>query len=456
MASGRNILLIAYHYPPINSAGVHRLLAFSRHLVGAGWRPTVVSVSNPHFDHVDPNLVSAIPSGIVVHRTRSFEYSRFEERVFRLLAKRPRAQVAPTTPQNTGVSHAQTDSGSSLKRILGKARDAVRTYLVVPDLKVGWAPFALAESLAIARRARPHVVLTSSPPHSLHLVGLALKLAIGAKWVADFRDPWTQNAAYPFASGFRRRMDECLENAVLRNADVVIANTETNRSKLLTKFPALAQERCVTITNGFNLDEYERAATQRLTTREAGRKLHLVYTGVLYPGMGESFFTALKELKEEHAGIANDFHLEIVGEIQPEHRAAVERHGLASVVECRGFLPRQVSLTRQAMADALLCILPNSEEARGWVPSKLYAYLPAGKPILGIVPEGEAAQILRKTKTGLSVEPNDVPGIKRALLDMIKQRRNGGLRVSPDSEAIGAYDWKSLGRRFVELCERLA
>lgn len=455
MARTRNILIIAYHYPPINSAGVHRLLAFSRHLVEAGWRPTVVSVRHPHFDHVDHNLLSAIPEGVNVHRTDSFEYSRLEERLFQWLVGKPGAQHVSAAPLPPSATCAPIASGTSLKRILGKARDAVRAYLVVPDLKVGWVPFAILESLAIARRARPDLVLTSSPPHSSHLIGLALKWTIGAKWMADFRDPWTQNAQYPFASGARRWMDERLESAVLAHADMVIANTDMNRARLLAKFPCLSSARCVPITNGFNREEYEGTAPTPKVAQTNGRKLNLVYAGVLYPGMGDSFLRALGEMKSDRTGIEDDLHVEVVGEIQPEHHAAIARYGLQGLVECTGFVPRRESLARQAKSDALLCVLPNSDEARGWVPSKLYAYLLTGKPILGIVPEGEAAQIVRRTKTGRCVEPGDVPGIKRALNEMVRESRNGGLHISPDYEAICAYDWQSLGKRFVGICESL-
>ena len=279
-----------------------------------------------------------------------------------------------------------------------------------------------------------------------------MKWVMRKRWIADFRDPWTHNAQYTHSPLRKKWLDYPLEKLVMSAADCVIANTPTNRRQLLCDFPSLDPERCVTITNGYDVS-FSPSLVADPSQRNG--KLRLTYAGVLYSGMGHGFLQAVRRVRDRNPGLARDLAVTIVGHVQPEHEEAVQRLGIGDMVDFTGFLPNDECRRRQQESDVLLYFLPDNEESRGWIPSKLFAYLRSNKPIMALVPEGDASHIIDTTRTGVCVPPANPIAIADAICNMIEAHRRGELCIAPNRTEIGRYDWRVLSRKLVHVCEDL-
>ncbi|TVQ71201.1 MAG: glycosyl transferase family 1, partial [Balneolaceae bacterium] len=207
-AGRTRVLIITYYWPPSGGAGVQRFLKFVKYLPQYGVDPVVLTCANPTYPIQDATLVSDIPDGVPVHHARTIE-------PFRIYGR-----VSGTTPEEAASPATVLGSwDNSLQR----AARWLRANLFVPDARVGWVPFVRLKARDLIARYHIETVVTTGPPHSTHFAGRWLKKKTGIRWVADFRDPWTDihyNRVLP-RTGFTRRRDLRMEMSILQQADEV-------------------------------------------------------------------------------------------------------------------------------------------------------------------------------------------------------------------------------------------
>jgi len=436
----KRLLLVAYDFPPVASAGMYRVTSMAGHLTGMGWNTTVLTVRNPY---VFQSLwtLKLIPAGVWVERTKTVEYYQLR----RTVARRLLGMKKPEDPEGTvdsGNGGPPTDEGrrDSWETVKERIRWVERLFSF-PDAKAGWSLPLLIRAASILRGRGCQVVLTSSPPHSTHLPFLLLRKCYKFKWVVDFRDPWT-------APNRRRwnwlsfNLQRAMENSVLLTCDKIIANTEGNRNALIDAFRRIPPAKVEVITNGF--DEMRIARTGSDKSRNLD--CDLAYFGAIYPGMLDLYVEAIKHLRGQ--GLERVPKLFILGKLPlQERRRLIVANGLSEYIEFGGRVTFDESYELMKRAKSLLLLLPRGPGCETWVPSKLYTYLSTSTPIFAILPKGDASRIIQETGGGVVVDAADPKVVAEALTRFLGSIDDGTLEQGRHRERLRSYSWETLSRR---------
>jgi glycosyltransferase involved in cell wall biosynthesis len=323
----------------------------------------------------------------------------------------------------------------------------VRSRLLVPDpFVVSWVPFAAAAARRLIRRQRIDCVITSSPPDSVHLVGLALGRR-RPPWIAELRDGWTyEPLRTPFPTGLQRRLDARLERRVALAADGLVGATGAISDDLQRRYGRPAS----TIRNAWDPALDRELAAAEPPALEPDR-INFVYTGSLGGIRGHDdrgLLAALRQISREDAELAGRLRLVIAGSLSAAERAELASAELAPVVRTVGELPHPQALQLQRQADALLLITSREVSI---ATGKLYEYLAAGRPILALAGDNEAAAIVAETGTGRTVAPDDVPAIRRALAAVA----SGELERGYEPRGLDRYLYPAPAEALAELIERV-
>ncbi|MCB9645353.1 MAG: glycosyltransferase [Deltaproteobacteria bacterium] len=408
----RRVLVVAYQFPPMGGGGVQRTLSFVRHLPEQGILPVVLTAAQPErYWAQDPSLLARIPDGVEI--IRASDRALFTVR-------------------------------RALRRALpASARPRLDQLLDLPDRQATWWPAATVAALQRARRGDLDAVYSTSAPWTDHLVARALVRRTGLRWVADFRDPWTQNQTFVAATPLHRALQERWEAAVLAEADAVVANTHANAAALAARFPQAAGKTDV-LPNGWESDEL-----RGLPAPPPGGPLVIGYAGSFYPGyQPDAFYRHLKAALGAAPGL--QVNLRMCG--KTEQADAIRQAGLQGVVEERGYLPQAEALAHLAASHAVLFVLPPTEGRSGWVPQKLYVYLALGRPVVAVCPPGEARDILREAGgNSLVLDPDDPDGGPRLAgwLTELAARRTAPAGFEP--QVVARYDRRALTARLAAL-----
>ena len=387
------VLLVSLYFPPAGGGGVQRTLKTATHLPALGIETHVLAPDDPKWVHRDDELEP--PTQAWVHRAR-YVGPR---------GRRPEDELHGTLGLERFRTHA---------RLFGRR-------LLVPDENVPWNLTAIPAAIRIARREGIDVVLTTSPPSSVHLVGAAVKRATGARWVADLRDSLV---AHPHrrAESALVRLKEQGEHGVAavvrRYADAVVAAAEAIAEEVRSLAP---RGPVVTIENGCDFDDFaglEHHPSPRFRLTHAGS-----FFGRRDP---RPFLSALRE-----SGL--DVVTRFAGDFRPADREWAEQLGLADRVELIPYVPRRRSLELQRDSEALLLLIPDAGgRGRGVLSGKVFEYLAAERPILAAVPpDGAAAGLIRETGAGVVAPPDDVAAIRSALEDLHSRWQAGQLDGTP-------------------------
>jgi glycosyltransferase involved in cell wall biosynthesis len=411
------VLLVTRHFPPGGGGGVQRPLKFATHLPALGIETHVLAPDVP--GSLPDGAELELPTQAWIHRVR-YVGPRAGRPAERLLAKQGLARV--------GTQAA----------LLGRR-------LLVPDENVPWSTFALPIAIRLVRREKIDVVLTTSPPPSLHLLGAAVKRTTGAAWVADLRDPLT---SHPHRRGYESQLARLKEASVggvgrlvASQADAIVAASEAIAEEARALEP---KGKVVTIANGCDFDDF--AGLEHRTSN----RLRITHTGHFHGKRDpKPFLQALAE-----SGL-DDVVVRFAGDFRAADREYAESLGLGEKVELLGDVSRRRSLELQRDSEALLLLIPESGgRGRGVLTGKIYEYLAAERPILAVVPpDGAAARLVRDTGSGTVVPPDDVEAMREALLELHRRWREGSLDDTPLSE-----DWRrrlARGARVEELADLL-
>jgi glycosyltransferase involved in cell wall biosynthesis len=413
---GRRLLVVTYHWPPFTGAGAARWSSMVRHLRGLGHEVTVITTS----------LWGTPPpeDGQGVIGTRDLAALGSLRRLLR----------RPAGADQSGLTAGGGGSGG------------LRSRLLVPDpFAVSWVPFAAAAARRVIRRERIDCLITSSPPDSVHLAGLALGRH-RPPWIAELRDGWSFEALRPpFPTGLQRRLDLRLERAVAERADALVGATGPIADDLGRRFGQGA-----VIRNGWDPGLESQVASAKPPALEPER-VNLVYTGSLGGIRGHDdrgLLAALREIVRQDERLAKRLQLVVAGPLTDAERGELGSPDLAPVVRTVGSLPRPEALALQREASALLLITSHeSSIATG----KLYEYLAAGRPILALAGANEAASIVAETGTGISVPPDDVAAIRRAL----EAVASGDLDRSYQPHGLDPYTYPAPAEALAELIDRV-
>ncbi|HLX31778.1 MAG TPA: glycosyltransferase family 4 protein [Gaiellaceae bacterium] len=411
------ILLVTLHFPPGGGGGVHRPLKFATHLPVLGFETHVLAPDMPGAVPADAEL--QLPTQAWIHRVR-YIGPRGDRPVERLA-------------ESQGLARVGTQAA-----LIGRK-------LLIPDQNLPWSAIATPVAIRLARREGIDVVITTSPPPSLHLLGAAVKRASGAAWVADLRDPLI---SHPHRRGYESRLAQLKETVVGGVARLVASQADA----IVAASDAIAEEaralkpkgRVVTIANGCDFDDFAGLV------HHPSSRLRITHTGNFHGKRDPKPF-----LRALAAAGLDDVVVRFAGDFRAADREFAESLGLGERVELLGYVSRRRSLELQRDSEALLLLIPESGgRGLGVLTGKIFEYLAAERPILAVVPpDGAAAKLIHDTGAGVVVPPDDVDAIRAALLDLHKRWRKGKLDGTPLSP-----EWRqrlSRGARVEELADVL-
>jgi glycosyltransferase involved in cell wall biosynthesis len=409
------VLIVSLYFPPAGGGGVQRPLKFATHLPTLGIETHVLAPDDSKWIHADPELQP--PTNAWIHRAR---------------------YLGPKGRRPAEELHGRR----GLDRFSRQARLAGRR-LLLPDENVTWNLTAVPAAVRIVRREGIDVVLTTSPPSSVHLIGAAAKRATGVRWVADLRDSIVAHPhrrAESVAVRTKERGEAVVAGLVARKADAIVAVSEAIAEETRGLEP---KGRVVTIANGSDFDDFAGLPYER------GERFRITHTGSFFGKRDpRPFLTALAE-----SGL--DVIARFVGDFRTVDREWAEQLGLGDRLELHPYVPRRRSLELQRDSEALLLLIPEAGgRGKGVLSGKVFEYLAAERPILASVPpDGAAAELIEETGAGVVAPPDDPAAIADALRGLVKRYEAGTLDGTPLSE-----EWRdklSRRTRVVELAELL-
>ena len=396
MTGRRRVLLLCYFYPPLAGGGVHRVLSFTRHLPPQGWDCTVVCAGEEDYWVTDDSLTARVPAATEVIRVRGG------------------SALAALLRMSRG------SRGRRSGRAFGHLRK-LSDWWLLPDSYAGWARRA---SRAAARRIAAggiDVVLSSSPPDSVHLAARDLGRRRRVPWVADFRDPWIGLTFRTPPTSWHRARQQALECSVLERADAVLTASRTHQRRLEGAcHGGLDPSRVQVLPNGFEPDDGATAASPPSDPDH----FTLVFTGTLsqMPDT-EVFLEAVHEMLKRHPEARRTLRARLAGPYESGYADRAIALGLAGIVEFQGPRGHAESRALQRGADALLLWQPRGTPTM--IPGKLYEYLEAGRPLLALCdPDGETAELARRGG-GEVIAPGDREGLSLALSRAWRAWRDG-------------------------------
>ena len=443
--------MVSYFFPPAGSVGVHRTLRFIKSLPAFGWNPVVLTASNAKVGNLEPSLLDKVAADVEVCRSRSFEALNYGKLIDGVQSK----------PLPSIVS----------KLCVGVPRD-VWKYVAIPDEKLSWNPFAIRAGAKILKEQKIDAIYVTGKPFSSYFIGHSLSQRFGIPWIMDLRDLWVLNRRMRPKTSVHERLEAWMERRFVRSASVVVVNTPGNQRDFAERYPELPAEKFVTITNGFDRDDFAGDNPPKYDRFTIG------YSGAFYFQRPEyrTFYRRLFGLQRKRLNIYETYSPKFLFEAvtllfqeRPELRdrvqfvfsgpgcqkieCLVDEYGLQRNVKLLGWVTYQESLELLRRSHVLCVTLSRGEESEGWIPSKLYQYMGAGNPILGLVPNGDVRNIIEETETGVAVPPDDVQQIKTAISRMYADYENR-LAFQPKSGSVENYEGRFLTAKLVDCLER--
>ena len=440
----KKILIISYYWPPAGGPGVQRWLKFVKYLPDFGWEPTVFIPENPSYPIVDETLQKDVPKNLKMIKTKIWEPYQLAEKFGK---------------DNKKFKAGQFDVGEN-QSWKAKLSIFVRGNFFIPDARVFWVKPSVEFLEKYLKTNHYDVLVTTGPPHSLHLIGLGLKKKMpNLKWIADFRDPWTEISYYKHLklTKFADKKHRNLEEQVFRNADITLATSYSDAENFRKKG---ANAFC--ITNGFDVElenrrvgEWENKNSTTLPLYNFTTKFTLSYIGVLEQLRNpEILWEILNDLVSENEEFAKDFELKFVGRLDDKILKKIETSSLKNHLTNLGYQTHDVALQEMQNSSVLLMTNFPQESSKGIIPGKIFEYLATGKTILSFGPkDADVEKILNETKAGKHFDYEAKESLKQFILDSYQGWKSGNLETN--AKNIEQFSRKNLTKNLVDLLNQL-
>ncbi len=430
MSTEKKILIITYYWPPAGGPGVQRWLKFAKYLPEFGWKPIIYTPENPSYPLLDESLMKDVPDDLEIVRTKIWEPYQLAEKL---------------NKSNKKFKAGQFDVGNN-QSWKSKLSIWVRGNFFIPDARVFWVNPSTKFLEQYLKINNIETIVTSGPPHSMHLIGLNLKKKFpDLKWIADFRDPWTEISYYKHLKLTNRsdKKHRQLESEVFKNADITLATSYTDAENFRKNG---ANAFC--ITNGF--DETD-SNPQTLQPSNSPTQFTLSYIGVLEQLRNpENLWKALDNLVKTNSDFAENFNLKFVGRIDDKILEVIEKSSLKDHIQNLGYVSHDKAVDEMAKSSLLLITNFPNDSSKGIIPGKIFEYLATGKQIISFGPnEADVAKILDETKAGKHFGYNDSKQIEDFILEKFELWKNGNLLEN--TQNIEQFSRRNLTKQLVQI-----
>jgi len=377
----RKVLIITYYWPPSGGAGVQRWLKFSKYLGGFGWEPVIYTPENPEAPAIDHSLENDIPEGLKVIKLPIFEpYSAYK----RFVGMKPGEKV------NAGFLQEKEKPG----RAEGFAV-WLRGNFFIPDARRFWINPSIKYLKKYLKANPVDAIVSTGPPHSMHLIAMEIHKKLNIPWLADFRDPWTGIDFYHQLklTSIADKLHHKLEKKVLSTATAVTVIS----SDMLKEFNGIVKRDYKLVTNGYDEDDISPLPQNQLDT-----KFTISHIGSINPTRNPiHLWNVLAEMIKDNPLFAKALQIILVGKVDIGVLKSIEENGLTDYLQRIEYMPHQDVMHEIQKSQVLLLLINNTPNAKGILTGKIFEYLGSGRPILSIGPEdGDAAIILKDSEAG--------------------------------------------------------
>jgi hypothetical protein len=423
--ASKTVLIITYYWPPAGGPGVQRWLKFVKYFREFGIEPVVYVPENPEYPLTDKDLVNDVPSDITILKHPISE----PYKLARLFSIKKTKQIS------SGIITSKKQSP------LEKLMLFIRGNFFIPDARVKWVKPSVTFLSEFLKQSPIDTIITTGPPHSLHLIGLQLKENLNLRWIADFRDPWTTihyHKSLRLTQRSERKHKE-LEARVLNTADTIVVTSPTTK----TEFEIITETPIEVVTNGFEpLEEKEVVLDPLFSISHIGSLLSERNPKVLWK--------VLSELCKENKSFGERLQIKLAGAVSEDVLASISAFGLVENCVNLGYVSHTVARELQRSAQILLIVEKNSPETRAIIPGKLFEYLSAKRPIIALGPAASDMEgIIEETRSGAFFNYSEEEALKEKLTHYFTEYTNGTLEIT--SEGIKKYSRKELTGRMAAI-----
>ncbi len=426
MSEPKKLLIITYYWPPAGGPGVQRWLKFVKYLPDFNIQPIVYIPENPTYPIVDTGLESEVSLQAIILKNKILE---------------PYQLASFFSKKNTKKISSGIIPNQKKQSFLEKTFLWIRGNIFIPDARFLWVKPSVKYLKKYIDENNIDTIITSGPPHSLHLIGLQLKKDRNIKWLADFRDPWTTIGYHKALklSSYAEKKHKQLEYQVLNTADTIIVTSKSTKSE----FQAITSKPIEVITNGYDVEKVAKYSLDK--------KFSLAHIGsFLSERNPRILWETLQELINENETFKDDFQLKLIGAISQEVLDTLSEFHLQEYVQNLGYVSHQEALEHQRKSQVLLLIEINSEETKSIIPGKLFEYIASERPIIAIGPkDSDFAEIITTTNTGVFFTYNEKVKLKALLLEYYNLFINQNLKVNPIG--LQQYSRKNLTEQLVKI-----
>ncbi len=408
MTVRKKALIITYYWPPAGGPGVQRWLKFVKYLPDFDIEPIVYIPENPNYPILDDSLLNEVSADLKILKQPIYEPYKLAG----LFSKQKSKTISK------GIISEKTNQNFIEKIML-----YIRGNFFIPDARIGWVKPSVKFLSEYIKDKKIETIITTGPPHSLHLIGLALKNQIGVKWIADFRDPWT-SIGYHKQLKLTKKSElkhKLLEKQVLNSADQIIVTSYITK----LEFQNSTDKPIEVITNGYDVGSSEKI--------KVDDKFSLSHIGSLLSKRNpEILWKVLSDLINENYDFASNFKLNLIGLVSDDVLNSIIKYNLSKHVNNVGYVSHKEAIKYQKKSQILLLIEINSENTRCIIPGKLFEYMISNRPIIALGPKAsDVEKIIKETNTGHYFNYDDYNSLKTHILNYYNAFKNGTLRSSP-------------------------
>jgi glycosyltransferase involved in cell wall biosynthesis len=425
----KKVLIITYYWPPSGGGGVMRWLKMQKYLPELGWKPIIYTPENPDASVIDESLTDEVHPETEIIKTPIWE----PYEIFRKLTGKKKGEKFKAGY----ISEASSGDWKSKLSVF------IRGNFLIPDPRKFWIKPSVKFLTHYLHENPVDLIISTGPPHSMHLIALGLKEKFDIPWIADFRDPWTDIDFYHKLrlTRWADKKHRKLELKVLEKADHVVT-VSPNCAKDLSKIPGKKVE---VIYNGFDPEDFEGIPNL------PEKLFSIAHFGAFNRDRNPAaLWKVLGNLAEENKTFKEKLRIHLIGQTDDSVIQDIEKNGLKENLVQMEHLPHKKGLQELAKSQVLLLPINDAPNARGILPGKMYEYMALKRPILAIGPtDSDFVKILDDTKAGEAFDFNNAAGIKNALENYFRLFLEGKIHV--ESSAYEKFSRKNLAQKFIDL-----
>ena len=420
----KRVLIITYYWPPSGGSGVQRWLKMSKYLPENGWQPVIYTAEDAEYPVEDQSLMNDVaPEAEVIRQPIVEPYTFYKKFLGIKKGEKVKAGFINDGAKKTGWKE--------------NLSVWLRGNLFIPDARCWWIRPSVRFLKRYLKEHPVDAIISTGPPHSMHLIAKELHKKFNIPWVADFRDPWTDIDFYKDLKLTRRsdRKHHRLERQVLSEATRVVT-VGWDCAKGLENHGA---NNVAVITNGYDFFDTSNENYQKTSI------LTMSHIGIIGANRNpEMFWEAISELDIP-------MKIRLIGQIDNSVIESIKRHNIENYVEIIPYIPHNQVIEEQQKSDVLLLFVNNTPNAKGILTGKLFEYIASGRPILSIgLENGDSARILNETQSGVTVDFNDKEKMKSVIRDFVEKYNDNQL-ITRHNEMVEKYSRRNLTKDFVKL-----